>query len=182
MGPSPDFQGDEFPSQTSFDEAIAKNALRLRPPRWMKYLHLVFTVGLGSCMLLGALFFFSRSLVFAYRATSTTGKVIEHEVNTSTSTGSGSNRSTTTTSYRPVVQFQTQGRSIRFVSKAGDNSPQDQPVGSEVTVLFNPNDPNNAEIDSFSAIWGGSVFMIVFGTIWTVVGAVSYRFLWEKER
>jgi len=179
MGPSPDFQGDSLASQNSFNEAFKR---RLRPPRWLKYVHLIFTVGLGSCMLLGALFFFLRSGVFVYRATATTGKVIDHDVKTSTSTGSGSNRSSTTTSYRPVVQFQLQGETITFVSKAGNNSPGDQPVGSEVPVLFNPKDPHNAEIDSFSAIWGGSVFMIVFGTIWTTVGVVSYRVLWNEDR
>jgi hypothetical protein len=181
-GPSPDFQVAKIPSQTRNDETIGRIFSKLRPPRWMKLTHLILTVGLGSCMLRGALFLFYRTIVFVNRATATTGTVIEHKVTVSSS---NSNRggSTTTTSYRPVVQFQTpQGGRVRFVSKTGDNSPGKRPVGAEVPVLFNPNDPSDAEIHSFFDIWFGAIFLFVFGSIWTGVGVLSRIVLWKEKR
>jgi uncharacterized protein DUF3592 len=180
-GPSPDFQVDEISSQTHNDETIRRIFSKVRPPRWMKLVHGVLTIGLGSCMLLGALFLFYRTTVFVNRATPTTGTVIEHKVTVSSS---NSNRggSTTTTSYHPVVQFQPpQGGSIQFVSKTGDNSPGDRRVGLEVPVLFNPNDPSDAEIHSFYDIWFGPIFLFVFGSIWTGVGVLSRIFLWKEN-
>jgi hypothetical protein len=149
----------------------------LEAPRWLKHVHLVLTVGLGSCMLLGALFLFSRTILFVNRATSTTGTVIEHKVSVSSSSSSSNRASTTTIAYHPVVEFQLPQRSVRFVSKTGDNSPEDRPVGTQVPVLFNPNDPSKAEIHTTFDIWAGPIFLSVFGAIWTGAGVLTRRFV-----
>ncbi len=124
-----------------------------------------------------ALFLFYRTTVFVNRAIATTGTVIEHK---ETVSSSSNNRgpSTTTTSYHPVLQFQLpQGGSVKFVSKAGDNSTEDRRVGAKVPILFNPTDPNDAEIHTTVDIWAGPIFLLIFGTIWTGAGVLTRRFL-----
>ena len=57
------------------------------------------------------------------------------------------------TTYAPIVSFKTlDGRSIRFSSQIGGNS-DDYVTGQQVTVLYSPVDPKNAEIKAFSPLW-----------------------------
>jgi hypothetical protein len=181
-GPSPDFQADENTGQPLNEETIDRIVSKMRPSRWMKLAHLILTIGLGSCMLLGSVFLFFRTTVFVSRATATTGTVVEHKVVVSSSSNNNGRRATTT-SYRPVVQFQLpQGSTVRFESKTGDNSPENRPIGAEVPVLFNPNDPSDAEIDSISDIWFGPIFLFVFGSIWTGAGVFTRIYFFNEKK
>jgi hypothetical protein len=67
--------------------------------------------------------------------------------------------------YRPVVEFLTRDeQEITFTSKVGNNPPAFQ-VDEAVTVLYDPEDPHDAYIQSLVQFWGGPLFAFLFGAV-----------------
>lgn len=67
--------------------------------------------------------------------------------------------------YRPMIEFTTQdGRHIEFVSKLGSSSPS-YGVGQHVEVLYAPNAPENAKINSFMSLYFGTLILGVMSGI-----------------
>lgn len=110
-----------------------------------------------------------RTHSFIQGAEKAEGSVVELVRKRSTSTRS---RSGTRRSYiysYPVVKFETaNGESVEFESNVGSNPPAFQP-GESVTVLYNPEQVNEAMIESFWELWlitmitglNGSVFFFI---------------------
>ncbi|QQR69685.1 MAG: DUF3592 domain-containing protein [Alphaproteobacteria bacterium] len=66
--------------------------------------------------------------------------------------------------YRPVVEFTTEdGRTIRFVGSG--SVPAMYEKGETVSVLYNPDHPEGAKIDSLLDLWGGPLVLGFFGSI-----------------
>jgi hypothetical protein len=61
--------------------------------------------------------------------------------------------------YSPVVEFEANGRTYSFEKGNADNT-SDYQVGEEVSVLYNPSDPNTAQINTFSDRWLFPVIII----------------------
>jgi hypothetical protein len=81
----------------------------------------------------------------------TTGTVIEMEESSSAESGC--------CVYSPVVQFEVNGQSYTFDSGNASDPPQYE-VGEQVEVLYNPTDPNTAQIDSLFERWAFPVCII----------------------
>jgi hypothetical protein len=141
---------------------------------------------IGCTLVLGNLFFLAFCLWGVYAAynsfnlsrngETTTGIVTQME-ESSTSEGG-------CCVYSPVIEFKANGQTYTF---EGDNAsyPPEYSVGEEVRVLYNPEDPSNAQINKASERWLMPVILIpamLFGmVIFTYFMVRAYRrndFIW----
>ena len=73
--------------------------------------------------------------------------------------------------FGPVVHFTSQnGEAVEFVSSTGSNPPS-YSRGERVEVLYQPEEPQNAKINSFFSLWGGPVILGGLGGVFFLVGA-----------
>ncbi len=97
---------------------------------------------------------------FVKRATPAQGKIDRLEQHEYTRRSGGITRKRV--AYHPVFTFQdAKGASHTVVSSSGSGRPQYE-AGAQVPVLYDPAEPQNARIDSFSEFW---LFPIAFGGI-----------------
>lgn len=119
----------------------------------------IFTPTLGSIfiiaglgMIFGSFLSFNHTQEFIKAASTAEGTVIEMR----------QERSKKSITYFPVFKYQTQqGKIIHVKSSVGTNPPEYQ-IGAKVNVLYHPNNPNEAEINSFWSLW---LLTVVFGTL-----------------
>jgi hypothetical protein len=110
---------------------------------------------LGLGMLIGTFFWYRNTRSFLAEATRTEGTVIDLV---------GSH-------YRPIVHFTDRhGQEIEFTSSTGSNPPA-YSIGQKVEVLYRPNEPQTAAIDSFFSLWGVSVILGGLGGVFFAIGA-----------
>jgi hypothetical protein len=102
---------------------------------------------------------------FLSRAESAPGVVIEN-IWSYSSSRSSSNSGT----YHPRVRFRTrEGQESEFVSGTGSR-PAAYHVNEEVTVLYDPEDPNRASIKSFWDVWLGPVILFPLAAVFLLGG------------
>ena len=83
--------------------------------------------------------------------------------------------------YKPEVKFQTKsGEVITFVSKVGSNPPSFS-VGRIIEVVYNPEYPNNAELNSFLSLWFVQMVFIALGVIFIVISIVASKKICRGE-
>lgn len=112
-------------------------------------------------MLVGAYFWYQSTASFIDSAEEGSGTVVGL-------VRSGSDDVT----YRPEVAFTTiEGEEVRFISTTG-SSPPSYNVGDKVTVLYEPQNPINAEIKDFVSLWLGPLVVGGMGFIFFLVGAI----------
>ena len=115
-------------------------------------------VGLG--MLVGSVFLYESTTAFIATAERAEGTVIELV----------RNRSSDSTTYAPIVEFVTaQGRKVEFRSSTSSNPPA-YSRGEKVAVLYSPSSPEQAKIDGFFSVWGGTVILAGLGGVFFVIG------------
>jgi hypothetical protein len=108
---------------------------------------------LGSGCLLYASVLLVKNILFLKNSASATGTVIDFH----------RHRGNKFTTYAPIVTFTTaDGRSFKFRSQVGGDE-DDYSVGQQVTVLYSPDDPMNAEIKAFSPLWFPVIALSVIG-------------------
>ena len=74
----------------------------------------------------------------------------------------------------PVYTFEdSQGKQHEIYSSSGSYPPA-YSVGEKVTVLYQPDDPQNAEMDSFMDKWFFSVMLAGFGLLDLLLGLVLF--------
>ncbi len=79
--------------------------------------------------------------------------------------------------YKPFVSFQTEnGELIEFASKTS-SYPASYSIGENVSVLYDPSDPYNAQLNSFSSLWFGILIFFVVGI--SFMGAGLSMFITE---
>lgn len=123
----------------------------------IKYL---FTL-VGGGFLAGAFFWYQSTNIFIDNAVSTEGIVIDLELS----------RSNDSSAYYPILSFvDSHGNEIRFRSSSGRNPPS-YSVGEPVEILYLPEDPHDASINSFFSLWGGAVIMGFLGGVFFLIGA-----------
>jgi hypothetical protein len=72
----------------------------------------------------------------------------------------------------PVVEFETErGRTVEFESSVGSN-PSLYRVGQRVSVLYDPDEPQKATIDSFLSRWLATLITGCLGVSFLFVGMV----------
>lgn len=139
--------------------------------QWSTYLWLWIFFLMGISCLLWASALVVKNILFLRSSVSTTGTVIDFQTHRG-------NRSTT---YAPIVSFQTlDGKSMRFRSQMGGDS-DDYVIGEQVTVLYSPDDPRDAEINAFSPLWFPVVALTVIGFAFAVFGGGLMLILRRKE-
>jgi hypothetical protein len=119
-------------------------------------------LGIAALLLLVAIGTFVKELRFVRGAERATGTVIDLQEERSTDSDGGFHYV-----YHPVVRFTTaEGRTVEFRSPSGSSSPPD--IGDSVEVLYDPDDPSDAQLSGFFDIW---LFPIVSG-----IGAIAFAF------
>jgi hypothetical protein len=72
--------------------------------------------------------------------------------------------------YCPKVEFRTEsGRSVTFISSVGSRPPAFH-EGESVTVLYDPNDPTHAAIDTVMEQWFPSMILCGLGAVGSLIG------------
>ncbi|SFZ72466.1 DUF3592 domain-containing protein [Chitinimonas taiwanensis] len=118
----------------------------------------------GAALLIGAVLTFNSTSSFLDRAVPTKGIVIDL-------LASSYNNSTT---YKPVVQFQTQsGEKIQFSTSSSSNPPRFD-IDEEVDILYIPSEPRKAEINSTFSLWGGTIILGILGGAFSLVGGCLF--------
>jgi len=129
----------------------------------LKAVAIVFT-SIGSLVLIVSTAIGFRTYSFIQGAEKAEGSVIELIRKRSSSS--------TRRSYvfHPVVEFETaNGESVQFESNVGSRPPAFQP-GESVTVLYHPENVNQAMIDSFWNLWLFSLIAGVNGSVFFSIG------------
>ena len=68
-----------------------------------------------------------------------------------------------------MIKFQDKnGNSFEFESST--STPRTTTIGQSVNVRYLPQDPGKAKIDSFFGIWAISLFLAIFGVVFTGLG------------
>jgi len=121
---------------------------------------------LGSALSVGAIFAAKSTVSFLETAVSESGQVVDFV----------ERESDDSTTYAPVVAFtDQQGNEIEFVSSTSSNPPSYR-VGEYIEVLYAPQNPHDAQIDSTFSLWGGSIIMAVLGIIFLTISAILVTF------
>ena len=122
-------------------------------------LFLLFGVG----ALVGGIVWGVNTKRFVDGASRASGTVIELQRRQSSSDDSPS--------YYPVVRFtDAGGKDVTFTSSTGSNPPSKR-EGDKVDVLYDPRNPEKAELNSFFALWFGPLMVAgLFGTLFPLAG------------
>jgi len=124
-------------------------------------------LGLG-CIIL-AVFLYQQDQAFARIAKTATGTVIDFK-KIAHETTPGSINTGYTYTYAPIIKFVTStGQAIQFTTPGSQNPPAYQ-IGDPVDVLYDPQNPNNAEIPGGNNL----LFLVIggLGFIWVVTGVI----------
>ena len=116
-----------------------------------------FLVG-GIAMGAGAIALFNYMRTFAATATTCIGKLVAYQSVKSRSDGLTNGRAV---NHYPIVEFvDAAGTKRRFTASTGSNQ-KPYVVGAEITVQYDPKDPENADIESKLYQW--MIPALVFG-------------------
>lgn len=109
---------------------------------------------IGCTTLLANLFFAAFCLWGAYAATVSWRLQTAGEMTTGTVTRLEESKTSEgyCCEYTPVVEFKANGQTYTFENDNASDSP-DYQIGAEVPVLYDPSDPNVAQINTFSDRW-----------------------------
>lgn len=116
---------------------------------------------LGIGMLAGALFLYQDTRLFLTEAAKTEGTVVNFMQ-------TYSNHGIT---YAPVVHFVNRNNETIVIVSSTATNPPAYAKGEKVEVLYFPAKPQEARINSFFTLWGGSVILGVMGAIFCLIGA-----------
>jgi uncharacterized protein DUF3592 len=142
----------------------------------MKVLRLVFSIffAIGLGLLIGSYFTVRHTRHFLQIAISAPGVVVDNIYRESSSSGNQG----PSWSYYPHIRFQTtDGQKIDFVSSTGSNPPS-YSVNEPVNVLYDPQQPYTASLNSFGSLWGATIVLVILGVAFTAPG-IGW-FLWKS--
>jgi hypothetical protein len=138
--------------------------------RWALFILL----GVGLLFLVGGGIWAWKTWAFTGRARHTKGKIERLEVRLDTSRSRS--RDPDSPTYAPVFSFRdTEGRH-HLVTSAVSHGKSPYEPGQEVPVLYDPDDPENARLDSFVQLW---LFPLVFGFMGTIFAGIA-ALGWQK--
>lgn len=76
--------------------------------------------------------------------------------------------------YYPVIEFSTQsGESLRHKSRGG-SYPAPYDIGEGVEILYNPANPHEAQINSFTELWLFSYILLGIGALFVLFGVLGF--------
>jgi len=142
-------------------------------------------------MLGGAIFFVVgvKALVdsqrFVARATATDAVVVDVAgVVKSVRRGSGdSAHYEDVTIFHPVVRFVTaREQEVRFRAREGSEDPSAYGVGDSIRVLYDPANPQDARLDTWTSRWGYSIYLVMIGLVLIGIGTGIYWMLRSRSK
>ncbi len=139
------------------------------------YLVLLFVALIGAMFLVYGVMSGVSSWAFASRAIRTQGTVVRHDYLV-ISGGTSQSKS------RPVVSYQVGGKSYDVFGPSHDEQgllSKKSPIGSQVTVLYDPDRPEEAVVESFGVHWGGPLLYGGLGLTFLLLGS---GWLWHHWR
>lgn len=120
-------------------------------------------VGLG--MLLGSWMAFTSTQKFLENSELSEGTVISNELHYSHDEEGNREKY-----YYPIVEFQTQeGENVKFEADFGSYPPMYQ-VGEQISIIYNPQNPTDAQINSFWTLWFVSILLLGMGGVFASIG------------
>jgi len=127
---------------------------------------------IGAGVLAGGTYLAYRQYDFLQSAVTAKGRVLEM-VSRSRSKGK--------TSYAPKVSFKTaEGKTVEFTSKLS-SSPPSYGVGETVDVLYDPAEPQSAEVKGFLSLWLGPIVLSIMGSFMFFFSLFGGRFYRKKN-
>ena len=147
------------------------------------YLVLLFLALIGAMLLVVGVMSGASSWAFASRAIRTQGTVVRHDNRILRSGVDG--RRTSNTKCRAVVSYQVGGKSYDVFGpvQAQPNVqawPKVSPIGSQVTVLYDPDRPEEAVVESFSEQWAGTLVYGGVGLPFLLLGSGWLWYHWRR--
>jgi hypothetical protein len=135
--------------------------------KFFKLFGVIFTLA-GIGLLIGACFSYNESRKFVEHSVEATG-VVKDLIASTSSSSSG-----TSTIYHPLVSFKTaKGEIVEFKNNIGSNPPSYK-RGEEVPVRYDPNNPQDASIDSFVSLW---FYVMILGGMGAIFSGLGVTFL-----
>jgi Protein of unknown function (DUF3592) len=123
--------------------------------------------GVGSIFVISGLFIALNTRSFVGKGISTQGTVIDVVRHTSRDSNG---RSSTT--YYPVVKFTpSSGEPVIFEANSGSNPPTHR-RGQKIDVLYNPQEPESATINSWLDLWFLPTMFMGMGSLFVVIGGI----------
>ncbi len=130
----------------------------------------------GIVMLVGGFLMYQNTAGFVATAVHTQGTVVDISRVWSSSSSGGSYV------YRPIIEFKTkEGADGKFESTNGRN-PSPFAKGDVVEILYDPQNPDKAEIDSFGELWVGNLILPGLGIIFFGVALGIWIFMWRSKK
>ena len=161
---------------------LAKSSLKWPVTQWIL---LIVVGGAGACILTVALFRSARHyLLTTSRGRVTEGRVVDQRKEYVTITHNSRNRddslftntgSSSWVRYHPIVEFHPEeGKSVRFQGRVYGTDKPMIATGSAVRVYYDPGNPSNACIGTFSELWLRPLVMSVAGLIFLLSGVLGF--------
>ena len=73
--------------------------------------------------------------------------------------------------FHPVIRFNTANSEMITYTQGGFN--KGYRLHDTMSVLYDPNHPNNACINSFGSLWGGYIAVLMIGVLFVVTGVIK---------
>jgi hypothetical protein len=141
-----------------------------RRPSTLHKTAVILFFAIGAMSLALSAYFFYATQQFLARAVEVPGQVVKL-------VGRG-------TTYAPVVDYvDLHGQKRTLYSNQG-SSPPSFFQGQEVTVLYDPEDPEfplTAKVSSFGQLWGASLFALVFGAAFAGIALAHWLLLFRRR-
>ena len=141
--------------------------------RAKRVLPLVFVI-VGLIVLTVGIVVGVRTAWFVHRAIPTEGKVVALESRRSTGAGTRRTRRSSRT-YVPVFEFKDSSGAVHRVTETVGSRPAAFASGETVTVLYRPENPEQAHIKALSTLWLGTLILVPMGLGFAIVGLLIFR-------
>ena len=143
------------------DMSATAPVLETKPPVNAVLLVMLLFIAIGVGLIVGGWVYLKHTRDFMRHALVATGKIVDY-ITDSDDEG---------TFYKPVVHFATaDGRQIEYQAHSGA-SYRTQPIGSEVTIHYDPTHPEHAVIESFLDLWFVPVILFILGVFFIGIPA-----------
>jgi hypothetical protein len=136
-------------------------------------------LAIGCLIALIGVFWLGGTVRFVWRAERTMGMITEitkHAGPTHPTAHDGVSQDRTAKPfYRPIITFYDKSGNLRQVMEAVGSSPNRWQVNQAVGVLYAPDNPDNACIDSFLTVWAFPLLFVGMGGLFIVIGMVRAK-------
>ncbi len=136
-----------------------------------------FSLVAGIIFLVVSSYFFEKSYTFVQNSEVTVGVVskLKHKSKRDPIKQRNKGVKRLKTTYYPVITFRDRDNNeVTFVSDLGREKGA-QSVGDEVEIFFNPDNPKDAEINSFFSLWMLPTGLLFFGIVFFTYGYYGKR-------